>query len=153
MALTVQTSVDIGNHNQNIYFYNPSLIDGIYYSSGQITFAAASTYNLTKSDLLLFGQFISTFNSLLILNFPSVNSSIGTIFPLCSFDFTQTNVGVKKIIYHQSSNGTPVIGINYVPIAGAAAIATRASPVTITLQEYFMFSFMMNQYVQQVSLN
>ena len=153
MALTQQTTVDIVGQTQTIVFNNPGAVDQIQYASGQITFGAISTFNLSKSDLVLYGQFINAFNNQLIINFPSVNQSIGGIWPLCVFDFTESNVGVKKLIYNQSSSGSTVININYVPLATSAAFAGRGSPVTITLQEYFMFVLMMGQYIQQVNLN
>jgi hypothetical protein len=153
MALIQQTTVDIVGETQTIVFNNPSQVDQIQYINNQITFGISTTYNLSKSDLLLYGQFINTFNNSLILNFPSVNKSIGIAWPLCNFDFTESNVGTKKLIYNQSSSGTTVIIITYVPIANAASFATRASPVTITLQEYFMFVLMLGQYIQQVNLN
>lgn len=153
MALTQQTTVDIVGQTQTIVFNNPSAVDQIQYSSNQIIFAASTTYNLVKSDLLLYGQFINTFNNSLILNFPQVNSSIGGVWPLSNFDFTESNVGTKRLIYNQSSNGTTVININYLPIATSGVFATRGSPVTVTLQEYFMFVLMLSQYIQQVNLN
>jgi hypothetical protein len=153
MAITQQTTVDIVGQTQTIVINNPSAVDQISYTSNQITFGTSSTYNLAKSDLVLYGQFIYTFNNLLIANFPSVQASFGQIWPLCQFDFSETNVGTKKLIYNQTSNGTQVININYVPIATSAAFATRSSPVTITLQEYFMYVLMINQFVQQVNLN
>ena len=153
MALTQQTTVDIVGQTQTIVFNNPSAVDQIQYASNVITFGISSTYNLAKSDLLLYGQFLNTFNNSLILNFPIVNASIGGVWPLSVFDFTESNVGTKRLIYNQTSNGTTAININYLPIATAAAFATRGSPVSVTLQEYFMFVLMMGQFIQQVNLN
>jgi hypothetical protein len=153
MALVQQTTLDIVGETQTIVFNNPGIIDQIQYTSNQIIFATSSTYNLGKSDLLLYGQFINTFNNSLLLNFPIVTTSIGAIWPLSGFHFTETNQGTKSLVYTQTSSGTQVININYVPIAGAGSFATRASPVTVTLQEYFMFVLMLGQYIQQVNLN
>ena len=77
----------------------------------------------------------------------------GAFFPLCVFDISETNVGVKKIIYNQTTAGTTVININYVPVAVSAAFATIGSDVTISLQEWFFQIIMMYQYNNQVSLN
>ena len=153
MALTSTTITDIVGQTQTIVFNNPSQVDSIQFASNQITFAASTTYNLTKSDLILWCQFLSTFNNLLLINFPTISSIIGQAFPLCVYDYTYSNIGVKRLIYNQISIGTTVININYLPIATSAAFATRGSPVTITLQEYFMFVLMMGQYIQQVNLN
>lgn len=153
MVITSQITTDIVGQTQILVISNSGPLDQILYSNNQITFGTSSTYNLSKADLALWGQFLNTFNNLLIINFPSIASSIGLAWPLCVFDFTENDIGVKRLIYNQTSNGTTVININYLPIATSAAFATRSSPVTITLQEYFMFILMMAQYFQQVNLN
>jgi hypothetical protein len=153
MALTSTTLFDIVGGTQTITFNNPSQIDQISFSNNSITFQACSTYNLAKSDTLLWFQYLNTFNNLLLINFPAINSSIGQIFPLCQFDLSETNVGVKKIIYTQTSAGTVVLTNTYLPIATSISFIARASPVTITIQEYFMTILMTNQFTQQVNLN
>jgi len=153
MALTSVTNFNIPGQNQSVTFNNPSAVDQITYSSNQITFAAESSFNLVKSDLLLYIQYLTTFNTLLIANFPSVNSSIGQAWPLSEFDITESSSGVTHIIYTQTSQGNTVLGINYVPISGSAGFTARASPVTITLQEYFMTVLMLGQFYNQVYLN
>jgi hypothetical protein len=153
MALTQQTTTDLVGKTQTITFNNPSQVDQITYSNNQITFQAISTFNLTKSDLLLYIQYLQTFNTLLIANFPIVNSSIGQAWPLSQFDITESSSGVTHIIYTQTSTGNTVMGINYVPQATSGAFTARASPVTITLQEYFMTVLMLGQYYNQVFLN
>jgi hypothetical protein len=153
MALTSTTVFDVGGATQSITFSNPSQVDQISFSNNQVTFEAESSYNLVKSDLLLYGQYLQAFNTLLYVNFPSVGPSYNLAWPLCQFDITETNVGVQHINYTETSLGNTVLGINYVPLAGAAGFTARASPVTITLQEFFMCCFMMLQYCKQISLN
>jgi hypothetical protein len=153
MALTQQTTVDIVGKTQTIVFNDPSAVDQIAYSNNEITFGTISTYNLSKSDLLLYGQFVNTFNNSLILNFPIVNQSIGQIFPLCNFQISETTAGVTHLMYNQTSAGTTACNINYLPSVLQCAFTARSSPVTVTLQEYFLFVLMLGQYIQQVNLN
>lgn len=154
MALTQTTTVDIVNKTQTIVFTSSSTpVEQIQYSSGSMVFGTISSFNLVKSDLILYNQFLQAFNVQLLLNFPTINSSIGGIFPLCNFQISETSVGVTHITYNQTSQGNTVENINYVPVAGSAGFTARASPITITLQEYFLFVLMMGQYIQQVNLN
>ena len=154
MALTAATVFDLIAATQTITFSNPAQVDQITYSGNQITFQTSSTYNLSQSDFALYVKYVLAFNILLIQNFPQIpNSYILEWSPLSIFSITQSNVGVEHITYNQSSNGTQVININYVPIATSAAFATRGSPVTIPLQEWFTFIVMMQQYATQVALN
>ena len=153
MALTSTTTTDIVGATQVLTYSNPSQIDQISFGSNQITFGTTAGYSLGKSDQLLFNQFLNTFNNLLLINFPTVASSINAIWPLCSFDITFNNIGTKKIAYAQTSIGTSVFSINYLPIAVAGAVAARGSPVTISLQEYFSFIVFMAQYTAQTNLN
>ena len=153
MALTQQTTVDIVGQTQTIVFNNPTAVDQIQYASNQITFGIIAEYNLAKSDLLLYGQFINTFNNSLILNFPQVNGSIGGKWPLTEFSIQEYTSGVTHLIYNQTSGANTVANINYLPSILQAGFTARASTVTITLQEYFMFVLMMGQFIQQVNLN
>lgn len=153
MALTSTTTFDIVGATQTLTFNNPSQIDQISFSNNQITFASVIAYNLSKSDTILWFKYLNTFNNLLLINFPSISSSIGQIWPLSLFSITETNVGVVKIIFEQQNLGIDVLKINYLPIATSAAFSARASPITISLQEYFMTVLMMNQYITQVALN
>jgi hypothetical protein len=153
MALTSVTTFDIVGQTQTITFNNPSQVDQITFSSSQITFATISSFDLVKSDMLLYFKYLNAFNNLLLINFPSISSSIGQIFPLCNFQLSETSSGVEHIIYNQTSSGNTVINVNYVPIATSAAFTARASPVTITLQEFFFLVVMMNSFNTQVNLN
>lgn len=153
MALIALTSLDIVGQTQTITFSNPSQVDQITYSSNSITFQTSTGYSLSKSDLLLYFQYLIAFNVLLGRNFPVVNLSTAAIFPLCNFSLTETSQGVTHIVYNQTSSGTTVMNINYLPVAVSGAFTTRSSPVTITLQEFFMFINMITQYAVQVNLN
>ena len=153
MALTSTTTFDIVGHTQTLTFNNPGEVDKISYANGQITFASESSFNLAKSDVFLYNKYLQAFTNLLLINFPSISSSIGQIWPICIFDITISYAGVMHIIYNQQTAGTTVMNINYVSIANSAGFAARGAPVTISIQELFMFVFMMNQYAQQVNLN
>ena len=153
MALTSTTLFDVVGQTQSITFNNPSQVDQISFSNNEVIFETASTYNLIRSDLLLYGQYLQAFNNLLLVNFPSIGASYNLSWPLSEFSITETDVGVQKIIYTQTSLGNTVLGINYVSLAESGAFTARVSPVTITLQEFFMTCFMMMQYIKQISLN
>jgi hypothetical protein len=153
MALTSTTEFDFVGQTQTLTYFDPSQIDQITYSSGAITFGAISTYNLSKSDLILYNQYLQVFYQLLIVNFPSITSQLNGIWPLCNFSITETNVGTKKIVLNETSSGNTVVNINYVPIATSAAFTARASPVTVSIQEFQAFCLLMNPYTNQVSLN
>ncbi len=153
MALTNTIVFDVINGTQTITFYNPTQVDQITYNNNQITFQSASTYNLVKSDLLLYFKFINLFLVSLEVNFPAFNQSTLNKWPLCQFDITESSSGVTHLIYNQNSGGSNVININYVPIAGSAGFAGRSSPITISAQEFFMTTIMYTQYSNQVVLN
>lgn len=153
MALTSTTTFDLIGQTQTITFFNPSQVDQIIFSSNQITFENSSAYNLTKSDLLLYLKYLIIYNNLLIANFPIMLSSYNSAWPLSVFDITKSDVGTTKIIYNQTSLGTTVLNIDYVPIASAASFVARVSPITITPQEFLMTINMLNQFSNQVTLN
>jgi len=153
MALTQNTSVDLIGQNQTITFNNPSQVDQISYTGGSIVFETSSTFNLTKSDLLLYLKYLNTFYNLLVTNFPALNAQLNNVWPLSEFDISETSAGVTHLKYIQSSQGTQVISINYIPQATACSFATRSSPVTISLQEFYMAILMLQQYSNQVSFN
>lgn len=153
MALTNSTTFDVAAQTQSMTFDNPGMVDQISYASGVITYSAISSYNLSKSDLLLYLKYINTFNNLLIVNFPTISTTLNSIWPLCSFNITENSLGVTHLTYTQTSTGTQVQSINYVPSAVAASISARSSPVTISLQEFAMSVLMYYQYAIQVGLN
>lgn len=154
MALTSTTSFDIVGQTQTITFFQGiTQLDQIIYSGNTVNFQAISTYNLVKSDLLLYIKFLNIYYNLLITNFAAVASSQNANWPLSVFNISETNVGVLKIIYNQTTGANTVLNINYVPIAGSAAIASRGSTVSITNQEFFMTNNMLLQYSNQVSFN
>lgn len=154
MALTSTTIFDIVGQTQTITFYeSSSQVDQIVFSANQITFETAASYNLVKSDYLLYFKYLNAYFSALFINFPSVSASSNGIFPLCTFSLTETSVGVTHINYLQNTGSTLVLGINYVPVATSAAFTARSAPVTISMQEFFMTINMLSQYTNQVSLN
>lgn len=153
MALTNATTFDVISNTSTITFYNPGQVDQITYSANTVTFQSETTYNLSKSDLLLFMKYIFSFHAQLLLNFPSVALSASRAWPLCVFDITISSAGVTHLYYNQTTSGTTVLNIDYVPIAVSGAIATRAAPVTITMQEWFQAINMLQQYNNQVSIN
>jgi hypothetical protein len=152
MALTAVTVFDIAGGTQTITFNNPSQVDQITFSSNSITFQASTTFSLVKSDYLLYFKFLDVFNNLLFTNFPSITSSVNSPWPKCSFSIVEAQV-ILRLIYDQTSLGIDFFNINYLPLATEATFATRASPVTITLQEFFQTVYMLRQFTQQVSLN
>lgn len=154
MALTSTTTLDIVNQTQTIIFYeSASQIDQITYQSGALTFSSISTFNLSKSDYLLYFQYLNAFFNLLIVNFPTLQTSANLDWPLCQFQINETNVGVLKIIYTQNSLNNNVYTITYVPIATACSFTARASPINITIQEFYMAVNMLTQFTNQVRSN
>lgn len=153
MALTSTTTFDLVGQTQTLTYFNPSQVDALTFSSNQITFAQISSFNLAKSDLILYCKFLNIFSNLLISNFPSVSTSVNSPWPLSNFQISETFQGVTHITYNQTSQGTTAQNINYLPISAAAAFAARASAVTISLQEFFMYVLMSNQYAIQIGLN
>jgi hypothetical protein len=152
MALTSTIVYDIVSQTSTLTFFNPTQIDQVVFSTNQITWETTSGYSLAKSDLLLFNQFLKTFNSNLFFNFPTLNAYINAIWPLCSFTVNETSVGVTHINYAQTSQGNSVLSLNYVPIAASGSIAARSS-VTISIQEFFSSINFLAQYNSQVILN
>jgi len=151
MALTSTTTLDIINGIQTIIFNNPSQIDQIQFSSSSVTFSATSGYNLVKSDMILFGQYMTVFYNLLVINFPGQINNLISL-PVSNFDISQTFQGVTHINFTETSQGNSVIGINYVPVGQSGSISSRSS-ITITLQEFFQFYIFLTQYINQVRLN
>jgi hypothetical protein len=152
MALTAVTVFDIIGATQTITFNNPSQVDQITFSSNSITFQTSSTYSLQKSDFLLYFQYLDVFNNLLFSNFPTIAKSVNIAWPDSTYSITESGTP-NRIIYDQTSIGTDFLNINYLPIATEATFATRSSPVTITLQEFFMTVYMLRQFTIQVGLN
>jgi hypothetical protein len=150
MALTHTTVVDIVNATQTMSFYeSATLVDQIQYSAAGITFSSISSFNLSQSDLLLYLKHMATFYTNLGINFPAIYLSANLTWPVCEFDITQSNSGVLKIDYTQTSLSASVYLINYVVLAASASFSAR-SAITITLQEFFMTINMMAQYNSQI---
>jgi hypothetical protein len=153
MALTSTTTFDVDGNTSTITFFNPSQVDQITYNSDGITFQTAGSYTLAKSDYLLYFQYLNAFNNQLFINFPAISKNVNTAWPLILFSITETNIGVQKITYDQTSIGTTILNVNYLPSIASAGFVARGSPVTVTLQEFFMTVYMLTQYTNQVALN
>jgi hypothetical protein len=154
MALTQTTTVDLVGSTQTISFFTGvTLVDQITFSSNALTFQAISSYSLSKSDFALYFQYLNAFFFLIQTNFPSTAAQFRNILPLSNFQISETFAGVKHITYNQTSQGTTVMNINYVPSVVSAAFTARASPVTITIQEFYLMINQMYQYANQVALN
>ena len=153
MALTSVITLDLVGATQVLNYYEgATLTDTITYSNNQITFSATSGFNLSKSDTLLYNSLFQLYFTALVLNFPIVGKSNNALWPLCQFDISETDVGVIHLNYTQTSVGSSVLAINYVPISSSAAFASRSS-ITISIQEFFMTQIMLARYANQVSLN
>lgn len=154
MALTAVTTLDIVGKTSTISFYQgASLVDQITFGSNAITYQAISSFNLSKSDMALYNAFQNVFLLSLYTNFPTFAQNSNLIFSNSVFNITKSFAGVTHLTYTQSSNGTTFLTTNYIPVAVAASFLTRASPVTISLQEFIFGVQMQVQYFNQVSLN
>jgi hypothetical protein len=154
MAFTSTTTFDVVNQTQTITFYESNIqVDQIVFSGNGFTFEPILTFNLSKSDLLLYFQYLGVFTNTINTNFPSVRLSANNAWPLCQFNITESSIGVTKIIYTQNSQSNNIYTITYLPIAQSASFAARPSPIAITIQEFFMSINMLLQYSNQVSLN
>lgn len=153
MALTSSLLIDIPDGTQSItYTLSNVQLDLISYSSNTITLSATVAFNLSKSDLLIYINSLKLFLNLLIVNFPSIQNSLGISLPLSSFDISLTNPGVEHIIYTQTSLGNAIYTINYVPSSVTSSFARRNS-TTITMQEFLLGVNILISYANQVSLN
>jgi hypothetical protein len=153
MALTATTTLDIVNQMSTLTYYeSSSQIDQISFSNDVITLGSISSFNLSKADTILYYSLFQTWYTALLLAFPLIYKSNNTLWPLCNFQISKTTAGVTHINYAQSSQGSSVYGINYVPIAGSSGFSARSS-IMISLQEFFMMQIMLQQYTGQVSLN
>lgn len=155
MALTSSTTFDIADQTQSITFYESSTqVDQISYSASQITYSAISLYSLSKADFAMYILYLRLFYNLLNLNFPSIVSYLYTAWPNpgTSFSISQTTPPLR-IVYNQVSVGTTVQNISYLPVASVATFTARASPVTISCQEWATGFDLMSQFSTQVATN
>lgn len=155
MALTQTTSLDIVGQTSTISFYDSAtLVDQFTYANNQVTFQAISSYNLTKSDMLLYVQYKQIWNQILLSNFNlAISQVVNKAFPLCNFQLSNTFQGVTHITYNETSQGNTVTNFNYVPISGSVGVTARASPVTVSMQEFEFNILMISQYYWQVYYN
>jgi hypothetical protein len=152
MALSATTVFDIVDQTQSITFNNPTMVDQISFANNQLTFAEISTFTLTQSDMLLYVKYLQAFYTLLVQNFPTINIAFTQPWPLCLFSLAETDVGINKITYTQTSNGANVYTINYLPEELSAGFLARTAPAVITTQEFLWTIPMMNQFGNQIAI-
>lgn len=150
MALKAVTTLDIPGLTQIIVYNNPTLVDEIDFGSNQITLKAISSFSLSKSDFLLYFQYLDIYNNALLFNFPSINASINVAIAQSEFDF---KVGTTRIDYTQTHVATTALGLTYLFSNTTMTFAARASDVTISLQEWFTLVYNLRVVTKQVSLN
>lgn len=150
MALTALTTLNIPGLTQTIVFNNPSAVDEIDFGSNQIVMKAISSFNLSKSDFLLYFQYLDIYNNALLFNFPSINASINIAIPVSEYDF---KVGSTRITYMQTKAASTALDLTYLFSNSTMTFGARASDVTITLQEWFTMVYMLRVVSKQVSLN
>ena len=153
MSLQQLLAADSVGQTASIIFNDPALVDQVSFGSNQITMAACTAFTLTKADLILYGQYLTQFNNTLLVNFPSIALSINGQFPLSNFQISKTFSLVNHLKYTQTSGANTVYTINYTPSTGLGTFIARASPVVITLPEFYMCIYMLQQFIAQVSLN
>jgi hypothetical protein len=154
MPLTTSTTLDAATGTQTIFFYEgANLVDEVIYASNSVTFSAISSFNLDKADLIFYIQALKIFANVLLLNFTVLSSSINASWPVCEMQISNMLEGVTHLDYQQTSGANTVISIDYIPSASSSSVAARASPVSVTPQEFFGFIYMMAQYSNQISLN
>lgn len=138
MALTAITTLDVPGVTQIIKFNDPTQVDEIDFGSNVLTFKAISSYNLSKSDFLLWFNYLDVFNTALILNFPTIVTNINATLPTCQYDF---KVGATRITYDQISGSNDVLNLTYLFSNSTMTFAARATDMTMTVNEFF---FMVN---------
>lgn len=154
MAITSQTSLDlVGQTSTLSYYQGASLIDQITFGSNAITYQAISSFNLVQTDMLLYYKFLNTYLALLYTNFPIVPASANLILPNSQFEFNQFSLGLTHIQFIQASLGNTFISINYLPSITSGSYNSRASPVTITLQEFIQGFNSSTMFYNQILLN
>jgi hypothetical protein len=150
MALTAITTLDIPGLTQIIKFNNPAQVDEIDFGNNQIIFKASPTFNLSKSDFLLYINYLNVFNTALILNFPAVTAFQPLALPLSECNF---KIGSTRITYDQHSGVNDVFNITYFLNTQIMTFTARASDMTITLQEFFLLIYNMVKMNQQINVN
>jgi hypothetical protein len=102
--------------------------------------------------MLLYVKYLQAFYILLAQNFPFINLTASQPWPLCLFSVAETDAGIDKITYTQTSNGANVYTINYLPGELSAGFLARSAPVAITTQEFLWTIPMMNQFGNQIAI-
>jgi len=153
MALTSTILLDLPNQTQTLtFFQGTNQIDQIIYSNNSITLGTISSFNLNKSDCLLYNSLFQTWITALELNFPAVFKSTNLQWPQSHFAINRSSSSPINIIYTQTSKGNSVYLTNYAHTGSTASYSARSS-IIITLQEFFMMQLMLQQFTNQVALN
>jgi len=153
MALTSTLLLDLADSTQSItYTLSNNQVDQITFSSNSIAFSGISSFNLSKSDLLIYINSLNLFLTAITYNFPVLQNSKGLSLPLSLFEISLTSAGVEHIYYTQTSLGSVVYTMNYLPLTQSSSIASR-SQITITLQEFILCCNLLTTYAQQVAIN
>ena len=153
MALTSTIALDLVNQTQTLtYFEGASQIDQITFSSNSVTFGNTSGFNLSKSDLILYNNLFQIWFTALVLNFPTISITSLVKLQLSNFQISITSLGITHINYIQSSLGSVVNTINYVPVAIAASFSAR-STISISLQELYLMQDLLQKFTNQVAFN
>lgn len=150
MALTAITTLNIPGLTQTIAFNNPGLVDEIDFGNNQVTLKASSSYTLSKSDLLLYYNYLNVYNNALLFNFPSIVASYLVPIPVSKFNLKPQST---TLLFEYLSGTSNAITINYDLGTKIATFTARPSDVIITLQEFFMMVILFTQFQKQVSLN
>lgn len=137
--------------SDTLAFLNPDQIDQLTYSSESITFEKCDEYKLTKEDLILYCEYIISWNVVLLDTFLNLVPAVNTAVPVSSFKIEVTSD--QQITYTQTANGQAVICITYYPSELKAVVSSRGSPISISYQEFFLMVYLLNQYINQVKVS
>jgi hypothetical protein len=154
MAIKSTVLLDLPSNIQSItYNVGINQVDKITFASNAITFSAISSFNLIKSDLLIYIANLKSFSDLLFNNFTFLPNP--STLPLPPSNFQIAIVSLASVIhlhYIQTSLVNQVYNINYSTALKQATIPTRAQ-TTITLQEFYYCINFLQSYKNQINLN
>ena len=152
-SLTSTTASDLVAQTQTItFFQGVTQVDQLVFSSNQMTWQTTAGYTLSKADTILFNQFLSTYKTLLLIQFPTLYNSINTAFPFCTFRLNEINSSGLNVGYIQTSQTILILQLNYTPGSGTTSMAARTA-FAISVQEFLYSVEVLNQFNQQVNLN
>lgn len=152
MALVQVVTIETLAGTASLTLGNPAQVDRLDFASNQIVFASSSSFSLSKSDTLLYIKYLTLFNNILLLNFPTIGQFVNLPLPACSFDVSITTGPNRKTDYAQKSGNSTVLNIDYNTNTGLSTFSSRHPSVTISMQEFYMMVYIFNQYSNQVSV-